>query len=293
MYPVIKWLASGWTLLLLNASPTPVLADNAGLNLTRLNLTRLNLLVVAETTSPSKFQPGLIEHSVRIVMTKLTEHGHTVFETPATNIAKPPPLDVVITVSANVSLKTGVYVSHLEVRTRARLRDGRTGRHIDMITLAPYRSRRLPSQCRRSCLRAVAARLVDARSGHLGTEIARRLANISPPPPRKISPPITPTIFRPPPSPSWELTFRGIPARDMAEIESYLVVFPGYGGHRRIKHGAAWRYETSLDQAGLERALAKMLRLMGIGARITREGRSMVIHGAGLKPAANTSSKDW
>ncbi len=311
MYPVMKWLASGWTLLLLGASPTPVLAAALA------SEGGLNLLVVAENAAASNFQPSQIDRVARIVMSKLTENGHTVFDgnsfpghgarhanpattNPGTNIAKPAsrapsaPLDAVIMVSANVILKTGVYVSHLEVRTRARLVDGRGGQHIALITLAPYRSRRLPSQCRQSCLRDLAAKLVEARSSHLGAEIARRLATWSPTrPPRKIAPTIASIPAAKPPSAGYELTFRGIDPRDVAEIETYLVVFRGYRGLDRIKNGAAWRYRSSLDQAELERSLRKMLRLMGIGARITSIGRSIVIDGAGSKPAPNATSKDW
>ncbi|MEE8515413.1 MAG: hypothetical protein V3T02_02125 [Alphaproteobacteria bacterium] len=300
MYPVVKWLASGGTLLLLNASLAPALASDAS----------LNLLVVAEGGAVSNFQLGQMDHVARMVMTELTERGHTVFDdtiipgygapraNPAsaaamaklTSRALSVPLDAVISVSANVSLKTGAYVSRLEVRAKARLVDGRTGQHIALIALAPSRSQRVPGTCRQGCLRDLAAKLVEARSSHLGAEIARRLAKRSRAHP---SPPIPKVPETTPASVGYELNFRGIDARDLTEIEEYLAVFRGYRGFDRSKSGAVYSYRSDLNQPELERSLRKMLRLMGIGARITRTGRSIVIDAAGTQARPPATSKDW
>lgn len=301
MYPVVKWLASGGTLLLLNAALAPALATDAG----------LNLLVVPEGGAALHFQHGQIDHLRRIVMTELAERGHTVFDetvipgygTPRTNpaiaaaaMAKQAsralsvPLDAVILVSANVSLKTGAYVSRLEVRPQARLVDGRTGQHIALIALAPSRSQRVPGTCRQGCLRDMAAKLVEARSGHLGAEIARRLAKRSHAHP---SPTIAGVPATTPASVGYELNFRGFSARDLTEIEEYLAVFRGYRGFDRTKSGAVYSYRTNLDHPELERSLRKMLRLMGIGARITPTGRSIVIDAAGTQHPPAATSKDW
>lgn len=297
MYPVVKWLASGGTLLLLNASLAPALATDAG----------LNLLVVPEGGAAPHFQYAGLDNFRRNVMTELTERGHTVFDqtvipdygklraNPAigaaamaklTSRALSIPLDAVILVSANVSLKTGAYVSRLEVRPSARLVDGRTGQHIALIALTPTRSRRVPGTCRQACLRDLAARLVEARSGHLGAAIARRLAKLSRAHP---APTLTRVPATAPASVGYELDFRGLDARDLAGIEKYLAVFRGYRSFERTKRGTVYRYRSNLDPPELERSLAKMLRLMGIGARITRSGRSIVIDA----PRTQAPSKDW
>ncbi len=181
-------------------------------------------------------------------------------------------LDAVIVVSVKSSLRRGNYTSHLTTRLGATLLDGRTGRHVAHVDIAPPRRRRVAAGCGDACLGRLAARDAAAASVRLGAAIARRLARMT----RRAA-------GSPPLSPAYRLVFRGTEPDDLPEIEQYLAVFPGFRGlsRDRTKDGSTiYRYRSDLNRTALEGSLRDMLRYMRLGARIARAGRTLVIDAA-------------
>ncbi len=300
MTPVLKWLASGGAMILIGAAPA-----------TAFSATGLNVAVVAAPGAAGAPQPGDIDRVLRTVMTTLAERGHAVFEAPVIpgdrdepkirTIAGPamverarqaPPaiLDAVIVVSVKTSLRRGNYTSHLITRLGATLLDGRTGRHVAHVDIAPPRQRRVAAGCGETCFGRLAASDAAAASARLGAAIARRLAKMARRPGAAAAARAGESL---PSSPAYVLVFRGMEKDDLPEIEQYLAVFPGFRGLNRDRTkdgGTTYRYRSDLNRTALERSLRSMLRHMRLGARIAQAGRTLVIDaaapGGGAAPQA-------
>lgn len=298
MYRLLKWMASGGAVFLIGAAPAAAGAQG------------LNVLIVPAPASGSELQTRVVGQVRRLVMTRLARRGYAVFD--ADSIKGGPSaaaqkasvaaaiagrvartlsagLDAVVVVSAKIGVRRGVYTSHIETRLGASLMDGRTGRFVIHVDSGPSRRRRLSAGCAKSCLGDVAAGEAEAASERLVSAIVRRLAEI----PRRVvrakAAPPKPTRTA---SPRYVLVFRGIGSDEIAEIEKYLTVFPGFGEMRRVEStgdGVSYRYHSELDGAALRRALDRMLRHLRIATAITHKGRTVVVsadHGI-------RKSNDW
>ncbi|MHA1108021.1 MAG: hypothetical protein ACTSQV_02775, partial [Alphaproteobacteria bacterium] len=180
-------------------------------------------------------------------------------------------LDAVIVVSAKIGIRRGTYTSHMETRFGASLMDGRTGRFLAEITSPPSR-RRLRAACGESCRNNLAAGDAEAASEMLVAAIAQNFTRI---------------VRRPAPEsplparlPGYVLVFQGLGSEEIAGIEKYLTVFPGFREMQRSPGkdgGVAYGYRSELDGPGLERALERMLRHLRIAALIERKGRRLIV----------------
>ncbi len=301
MYRVLKWLLSGGAVFLIGAAAATAGAAQG-----------LNILIVpaaAHGGDGGELQDWIAGQVRRMVMTRLAGRGHAVFDGDSIADARPGPalkaslaaaiagrvakslsagLDAIIVVSAKIGIRRGAYTSHMEARFGASLMDGRTGRFLAQVESRPSR-RRLTAACGKSCLADVAAGEAEAALEMLVAAIARNLAKM----PRRAAPTnVAPAKPQPERLPGYVLVFRGLGPEEIAGIEKYLTVFPGFGEMQRSRGadgGVVYRYRSELDGPALEGALGRMLGHLRIAALVERTGRRLVI---GADRSARKSN-DW
>ena len=274
----------------------------------------LNVLVFPMLRGDQAFAVPVRDRLRQVLVGKLVAEGHAVFDDLAIDVARAkadvrrsllteigkraaranaPRYDALILVTAEITLTKGTYTSFYAVRLTGTMIDPKTGRYLADPTTMITPLRRIPATCGAECWQRRGVRQVEASGAVLGAKMASRLGRLSRSlkriavaPPKKKSKP-----------PQRRLVIRGFAPHDLAEIEAYLKVMPGFVGLRRVggKSGASiYRFDAYEGGRGLKPSLQALLAHLNVAADIKKpNGQSLTIAARPEGAGATAGSRDW
>jgi hypothetical protein len=249
----------------------------------------LNVAVFGDGAGPATFseQSPTFRRARQTIESRLIDAGYNVFDSDATQ----PSMDVAVYLSVHASESNLTYATRITTWIAGRLVLVGTGRRLDLLEFEAPPRRRAPGACDRRCVLELVAADAEVLAGKLGNGIAEKLGAVA-----ATRPIDTPVKSGDGARIGYTLVIEGFSSEEAARVEEYLVVFPGYVRHRlrsvqagRREH----RYETDASRGQVEKSLAKMLRHLGVGARIAAAGDRITVNktvAAGPGPA---NANDW
>ena len=276
----------------------------------------MNILILGATDNRDR-PPGesrAFKGVVDELSAVLQDHGFAVFDESAVTLnnlaqdgerrddAKPmdiaravrrPPVDLAIVFSVYTRTKQLSYTAKIGSQITARLLNVTTGQNLGSYRAESPRSLRVPVDCGHGCLGAAVERDARRLSRELGRQLAQRLSSMLS---AKAVPYGSPgDVYSGMPA-AYTLVFEGFSAKEVFEIEEYLVVFSGYQQHRPLSAGRErheYWYETGSARGRLNRNLSKMLDYLKMPGQVKLSGNVFTVTKAGLGTSTKDSWDDW
>jgi hypothetical protein len=188
---------------------------------------------------------------------------------------KQPPIDVVVMFSIYASARTLSYTTKVKSRVSGRMLQVQNGRRLGNFELESPKQWNAPKTCERECLLEVVGKNSKKLASDIGSMLGEKLGYLLDGNSSSMSGNASGGITS-----GYTLVFEKFTDDDMFDIEEYLVSFSGYKTHRptetTMSRTEYW-YESSSDVARISRNLRKMLKTMGLRARVGFSGNQFEV----------------
>ena len=197
------------------------------------------------------------------------------------------PIDVSVIFAIYASAERLSYTTKIRSRITGRLLNVKSGQRMGNFEVELPQVDNAPKDCDRECILEVVGKNSKILAHDLGAVLSEKLASMVQTTNSNASPTTSSDEAM---ATGYSLVFSGFTSEDIDGAEEYIVAFSGYKHHRPVrvsKRNAEYWYESSSDEARLNRNMRKMLERLGISGRITFAGNTFTVQKIGMRKKAN------
>ena len=183
--------------------------------------------------------------------------------------------------------RSSSYTTKIRTRVEGRMLNVKSGQRIGNFEVELPQPDNAPKDCDRECILEVVGKNSKLLAQDLGAVLSEKLAYMGE---TNNTGNAAASGGSDAMATGYSLVLNGFSYEELDGAEEYMVAFEGYSHHRPVrasKRNAEYWYETTSDEARLNRNLRKMLGRLGIGGRITFAGNTFTVQKIGVRKKTN------